>query len=176
MAIFSFFFAVFLVKKRPKKAEIQKVFFCSIFFVGEHLHSKFQKISSNGLDFGKKSFWLFFGCFLIEKRPKKAEIQKKFFYSIFFVGKHLHTKFQKTSSNGLDFGNFIFFAVFCCFLVKKRPKKAEIQKKFFCSIFFVGKHLHTKYQKILSNGLDLAFVYFFCCFLVKKKQPKKDEN
>ena len=48
-----------------------------------------------------------------------------------------NTKFQKISPNGLGLANFLnFWSILAVFLVKKRPKKAEIQKKFFCSILF----------------------------------------
>ena len=77
-----------------------------------------------------------FGCFLVKKRRKKAEIKKiNIFCSIFFVGKHLHTKFQKISSNGLDFANFLCFCQFWPFFVKKRPKKAKIENRALWWIF-----------------------------------------
>ena len=85
-------------------------------FLARFQSSKYQISENFTKRFGFSQFSLFlvnFGCFLVKKRPKNAEIQKKFFYSIFFVGKHLHTKFQKISSNGLDFGNFfLFFLLF----------------------------------------------------------------
>ena len=163
-------------------AEIQKKVFCSIFVVvGKHLHTKLQKISSNGFDFANfLHFVVNFGCLLVKKRPKKAEIQKKFFYSIFVVvGKHLHTKFQKISSNSLDFANFLHFWSILAVFWLKTAKKAEIQKIIILQHFFIGKHLHTKFQKISSNGwiLPIFFIFVnFGRFLAKKCQKAKIEN
>ena len=147
-----FFFAVFWLK--------------SIFFVGKHLHTKFQKLSSNGLDFANFLHFCQFRPFSVKKGQKRQKSKIGLSGEFSFTKRHLHTKFQKISSNGLDFANFYFF-YFGCFLVKKRPKKAEIQKKFFCNIFFVGKHLHAKFQKISSNGLDFAnFLHFWSILAV----------
>jgi len=62
-----------------------------------------------------------------QKTAKKGRNPKKFFVAFFFVGKHLHTKFQKISSNGLVLANFLNFSQFWLFLVEKRPKKAKIK-------------------------------------------------
>ena len=130
--------AVFWPKIGSKMPKSKNNLFVAFSFVGKRLHTKFQKISSNGLNFGK----FLFGCFLVKKLPKKAEIQKKFFVAFFFVGKHLHTKFQKISSNGLDFANFLHFCQFWPFISQKRLKS----KIGLCGEFsFTKRHLHTKF-------------------------------
>ena len=116
-----------------------------LLFLARFQSSKYQISENFTKRFGFSQFSSFlvnFGCFLVKKRPKKAEIQKKFFCSIFFVGKHLHTKFQKISSNGLDFANFLHFCQFWPFFSQKRQKS----KIGLCGEFsFTKRHLRTKF-------------------------------
>ena len=126
-------FGCFLVKKRPKKAEIQIKFYCSIFFCWE---ASTYQISENFIKrfrFCKfSSFLVNFGCFLVNKRQKKRPISKKSFFVAFcFVEKHLHTKFQKISSNGLDFANFLhFWSILAVFWLKNGQKGQNKKKDF----------------------------------------------
>ena len=56
-----------------------------------------------------------------------------------FLARFQSSKYQisENFTKRFGFSQFSLFLVnFGCFLVKKRPKNAEIQKKFFCSIFF----------------------------------------
>ena len=71
-------------------------------------------------------------CFL----PKKCR-KNIFFVAFSFVGKHKHTKFQKISPNVLDFASFLHLSILAIFLLNNGQKKAEVQKKFFCSIFIL---------------------------------------
>ena len=118
-------------------------------------------------------FWL--------KNGQKTPKYKKKIYSIYFVGKHLHTKFQKKLSNGLDFGIFFnfFLALFCQKKAKKGKKRQKSKIGLSGEYSFTKRHLHTKFQKNSSNGLDFAnFLHFwsiFTVFLVKKR-PKKGQK
>jgi len=63
-------------------------------------------------------FWLFF-----TKKDQNGQNKKIFFDEFSFVGKHLHTKFMKILSNGLDIANFLYFwSVLAVFL----PKETKI--------------------------------------------------
>ena len=78
-------------------------------------------------------FFINFGCFWPTKRPKKAKIKKQFFVEFSCIGKYLQTKFQKISSNSLDFANFIhFWSILAVFWLKsdqKSGQKRTISKK-----------------------------------------------
>jgi len=93
-----------------------------------------------------------------QKRPKS---KKSSFVSFCFVREH-HTKFQKISTNGLDFANFIhFWSILAVLWLKNGQKRPKSKKSSFVSFCFVGKH-HTKFQKISTNGLDFAnFIHFW---------------
>ena len=104
-------------------------------------------------------FWSILTVFWLKNGQKTPKYKKSFFIAFSLLGSIYIPNFRKFHQMVWILAIFLFF-YFCCFLVKKRPKKAEIEKKFFCSIFFVGKHLHTKFQKISSNGLDFANFYF----------------
>ena len=126
---FNFFFDYFLVKKRPKKTKIQKKLFCSNYFVGKHLHTKFQKISSNGLDFA--NFFIFFGCFLVKKRPKRPKSKKSFFVS-FFCWQTSRFKISESFIKQFGFCQFSSFKInFGCFFGQKITKKAKSKNVFF---------------------------------------------
>ena len=107
-------------------------------------------------------FLFFFGCFLVKKRPKKAEIQKKKFCSLFFVGKHLHTKFQTTSSNGLDFASFLNFlsilAVIWLITTKKRPKS---KKNDLVAFFLLGSIYIPNFRKFHQTAWILPVFLIF---------------
>jgi hypothetical protein len=63
------------------------------------------------------SFLVNFGCFFGQKKPKS---KNSFFIEFYFVARHLHTKFQKILSNGLDSVNFLhFWSILDVFLAKK---------------------------------------------------------
>jgi len=55
------------------------------------------------------SFLVNFGYFLAKKDQKRPKSKIAFFVEFSFVEKHLHTKFQKISSNGLDCVHFLHF-------------------------------------------------------------------
>ena len=143
------------------------MFSCSIFFCLEA--STYQisiKIPSNGLNFAKfLHFWSILAVFWL-KNGQKGRNPKKFFVAFFCW----EASTYQISENFIKHFRFCQFSSFLfnfgCFLVKKRPKKAKIQTKFFVAFCFVEKHLHTNFQKILSNGLDFGnfSFFFFCCF------------
>jgi len=87
--------------------------------------------------------------------------KKSFFVAFCFVEKHLYTKFQKISSNGLDFANFLHFRSILAVFWLKNGQKRRNPKRFFVAFIFVGKQLHTKIQKISSNGLEFAVFFIF---------------
>ena len=73
------------------------------------------------------AFFYFFSALFCPFRPKKAKSKIGLCFEFSFTKRHLHTKFQKISSNGLDFGNFFFFAVFW---LKNGQKRRESKKSF----------------------------------------------
>ena len=122
-----------------------------------------------------RQFWLFFG----NKKATKGRNQNNFFLAFSFDEKHLHTKLQKTSSNGLDFDNFLYFFVnLALFWPKKGQKMPKLKKVFFVEFSFIGKHLQTKFQKIPSNGLNFANFLHFCQFWLffGHKKARKEKN
>ena len=148
--IFLINFGCFLANKKAKKCRNGKTIFVVAFsFVGKHIHIKFQKILSNGLDFANfLNFFSILAVFWPQKGQKRQKSKKKI-VAFSFVGKHLHTKFQKMSSKGLDFANFLhFWSILSVFWFKNGQKRPKSKKSFFVAFFFVGKHLHTKFQKI----------------------------
>ena len=127
--------AVFWLKT-AKKGRNPKKEFCRIFVVdGKHLYTKFQKISSNSLDFANfLNFWSILAVFWLKNDQKMPESKKKN-CKTFFVGKHLHSKFQKISSNGLDFSNFFFGCFLAIFCLKNGQKRPKSEKSFFVAFF-----------------------------------------
>ena len=111
LTIFLFFLsilAVFWPTKRPKNAKIKKYVFVT-YQILENVIKRFGFCQFS-------SFLVNFGCFFTKKDQKMTKSKMIFFCIIFFVGRHLHTKFQKISSNGLDFANFLhFWSIFAVF-------------------------------------------------------------
>ena len=101
--------AVFWLKNGQKRSKSKKSFFVAFLFVGKHLHTKYQNFIKRFGYCQFSSFFVNFGCFLVKKRLKRPKSKKSFFVAFCFVEKHLHTKFQKISSNSLDFANFLHF-------------------------------------------------------------------
>ena len=129
--------AVFCQKKAKKCRNRKTIFCCSIFFCWEESTYKISKNLIKWFGFCQfSSFFVNFCRFFAKKVQIRPKSKTSFFAEFYFVGKHLHTKFQKILSNYFDFANFLhlwsIFAVFC----KKRPKNVEIEKQFCCSIFF----------------------------------------
>ena len=136
--------AVFWLKKRPKKAKIQKTFFCSIFLLGSIYIPNFRKFH--------QTVWILpicfifgqFSLFLVEKRPKKAEIQ--------LLKSTYIPNFRKFHQTVWILPIFFIFVNFGRFLAKKGQKRPK-SKNGLCGEFsFTKRHLHTKFQKISSNG------------------------
>ena len=144
-------FGCFLVKKRPKKAEIQKKFFQSIFCLLRSIYIQnlqhffcwevsIYQISENFIKrFGFcrfSSFLVNFGYFLVKKRPKKAKSKKSFFVAFFLLGSIYIPNFRKFHQTAWILPVFLIFGQFWLFFwLKNGQKKAEIQKKN-CSILF----------------------------------------
>ena len=132
-------------------AEIVKIIFVQDFLLlGSIYIPKFRKFYQTvwilAIFFIFGQFLLFFG----QKMAKKGCNRKIIFLQHFFVGKHIHTKFQKISLNGLDFANFLHFG---SILTVFQPKQAKIGQKRqkskigLCGEFsFTKRHLHTKFQ------------------------------
>ena len=112
--------AVFLAKKSQNR---KIAFLLNFFLLGSIYIPNFRKLYQTVLIlpiffiFGQ--FWLFFG----QKKAQKCQNQKCFFVAFSFVGKHQFTKFQKISSNGLNFANFLHFGQFRMFFGQKKAKK-----------------------------------------------------
>ena len=108
---------------------------------------------------------------------KKCQNRKKVFYVAFpILGKHLLTKFQKISTNGLDIANFLHFLSIWLFFNKKDQKRPK-SKIGLCGEFsFTKWHLHTKFQKISSNGLSFGKFFFWPFFVKKRPKKAKIEN
>ena len=120
-------------------------------------NTKFQKISPNGLGLANfLNFGSILAVFLVKKRPKKAEIQKKFFCSIFCWEA---STYQISENFFKRFGFWPFF--FGCFLVKKRPKKAEIQKKFFMAFSLLRSIYIPNFRKFHQTVQILPIFFIF---------------
>ena len=136
------------------------MFFWSIFVVvGKHLHTKLQKISSNGLDFANfLNFWSILAVFWLkngQKRPKSKKVFLQHFVLLRSIYIPHFRKFYKT----VWIQQILFI-----FGQKTTPK---YKKMFFVAFYFVGKHLYTKFQKISSNSLDFAnFLHFLSILAV----------
>ena len=103
-------FGCFLAKNGQKRLKLKNSFFVAFSFVGKHLNSKFLKIPPNGLGLANfLHFWSFLAVFWLKNGHKKPKSKKSFFVAFCFVEKHLYSKFQKISSNCLDFANFLLF-------------------------------------------------------------------
>ena len=173
-------FSCFFGKNGQKRLKSKNNFFVAFSFVGKHLNTKFQKISPNGLGLANfHNFLSILAVFLVKKRPKRAKIQKKFFYSILLRSIY-KPDFRKFHQTVRILPIFFILVNFGCFLVKKRPKKAEIQKKFFWSILFCWEaytlrsiyipNFRKFHQTVWILPIYLIFGQFGC-FLVKKR-PK----
>ena len=158
--------------KKAKKCQNRKIFFLKHFLMLESIYllnfRKFYQTVWNlpiFLIFGK--FWLFFGCFM----AKKGQNQKiVIFVKFSFVGKHLHTKFWEASTYQISeffyqmvwiLPIFFIFCQFWLFFTKKYQKMTKSKNNIFVEFSFVGKYLHTKFQKILSNGFYFANFFNF---------------
>jgi hypothetical protein len=143
-------------------------FFIEFSFVGKHLHTKFQKILSNGLD--SANFLHFLSIFAVFL-AKKCENRKIVFLLNFLLLGSIYIPNFRNFIKWFGFCQFSSFLVnFGCFF----GKKCQNQKIVFLEFSFVRKHLRTKFQKILPNGLDLPIFSFFVkfgCFF-GKKMPK----
>ena len=117
-------------------------------------------------------FWLLFG----QKMAKKAEIEKSFFRSLFFCWERSTYQISENFIEQFGFWQFSSFLVsFGCFLARKSQKMPKSKKVFVVEFSFIGKHLHTKFQEILSNGLDFGnFFHFLSIFnIFWPKKPQK---
>ena len=107
-------------------AEIKKQFFIAFPFVGKHLHTKLQKILSNGLDF---SIFFIFGQFWLFTYQISVNFPKQFGFC--------------------KFSSFLSISA----LFSQKGQKRQKSKIRLCGEFpFTKRHLHTKFQKISSNG------------------------
>ena len=98
-----------------------------------------------------------------EKGQKKSQNREKKFAAFSLIGKHLHTKFQKISLNGLDFDNFLNFWP----KNTKKEKKGQNRKSGFemniylLRIFFVfgKKRLKGQTSQNPKSG-SMVILYF----------------
>ena len=77
------------------------------------------------------SFFVILAVFWLKNGQKRLKSKKSFFVAFFFVGKNLHTKFQKILSNSLDFANFLHFMSILAVFGHKGLKNAKIENNFF---------------------------------------------
>ena len=71
---------------------------------------------------------------------------------------------------------FLILDNFGCSFGQKRPKSKLV---FVVEFSFVGKHLYTKFQKILSNSMNFAnFLHFWSILAViwPKEDPKMPKS
>ena len=174
-------FLLFFGHKRAKKGQNQKKFICSIFFFWE---ASTYQISENFIEqFGFSHFFLFFflAVFWLKNGQKMPKSKKSFLYH-FFVGNHLHTKFQKILSNSLDFANFLhFWSILAVFWLKKGQKRPKSKKKFFVA-FFCWEASTYQISEIFHQTVWILPIFFifvsFGCFLGKngQKRPKSKKS
>ena len=110
------------------------------------------------------SFLVNFGCFLVKNRPKRPKSEKIVCVAFCFVEKHLNTKFQKISSNSLDFANFLHFCQFRPLLVKK-AKIGKNQKSGSLVNFHLLKGIYIpNFRKFHQTVWILPIFFFFAVF------------
>ena len=116
-------------------------------------------------------FFIFGIVLILAKKSRKCPNWKLWFLlSYLFVWKHLPTKFQKISLNGLNFNSFkLFFA-------KKRPENAEIKILGVYWILFCWRNYIPNLRKFnLTVWIFTIFFIFlnFNCFLAQNSQIRK---
>ena len=162
MAIFfiSCQFWLFFWQKKPKSKDS---FFYWIFFYWEASTYQISKNFIKRFEFWQfSSFLVNFGCFFGKKKPKS---KNSFFYWIFFYWEASKYQISKNFIKRFEFWQFSSFLVnFGWFFDKKRPKS---KNSFSIEFSYIGKHLHTKFQKISSNGLNFGnFLHFWSILAV----------
>ena len=109
------------------------IFFVEFSCVGKHLHTKFQKMLLNGLNFDA---FLHFLSILTVFWPKKP-VKCQFLFLNFLLLRSIHILiFRKFHEMVWILLIVSVFSQFLVFFVQKRPKNAKIEKKLFCWIFF----------------------------------------
>ena len=114
--------------------------------------------------------WLFFG----QKMPKKAKIEQWFFCWIFFCCEAFTYQISEKFIKRFVICQYSsFFVNFGCCLTKKYKKMTKSKIVIFVVFYFVGKHLLTKFQKILLNDWILPIYFIFGQFwlLFYQKRP-----
>ena len=120
--------------------------------------------------------------FLLKKRPKKAKIQNRFFYSIFFCWEASTYQISENFINGLHFANFLHFWSILAGPWLKTAKKGQNPKKNNCSIFCCCEastyQVSGNFIKRFGYCQFHLFLVNFGCFLVKngQKKPKSKKS
>ena len=165
-------------------SKLRNGLFVAFSFVGKHLNTKFQKISSNSLDFANfLPFWSILSVFWL-KNGKKGRNPKKVFLKYFVLLRSIYMQnFRKFYQTVWILAIFFIFGKFWLVFGQKMAKKGWNRKiVFVVTFYFVGKHLHTKFQKKLSNCLDFAnFLHFWSILAVfwlknGQKRPKSKKK
>ena len=144
-------------------AKIQKEFFCSIFLLGSIYIPNFRKFYQTVwilpifLIFCQ--FWLLFWP---KKKAKRGQNRKiVFFVEFSFVGKHLHTKFQKNYQTVWILPIFFNFCQFWLFLAKKAPKMPKSKNCFLQHFLLLGSIYLPNFRKFHQTVLILPIFFIF---------------
>ena len=126
----------------------------------EIYHTKFQKISSNGLNFA--SFLHFRPILAVFFGPKRLK-SKINFCSIFFCWEASTYQISENFIKQFGFWKFSLFLInFRCFLAKKWPKKVEIKKIIFLQHFLsLGSIYIPNFRKFHRTVWILPIFLFF---------------
>ena len=121
-------------------------------------------------------FFSFFGCFLVKKRPKKAEIQKSFFVAFFLLGSIYIPNFRKFHLTVWILP--IFFLIFLAvFWLKNGQKGWNPKKVFFVAFLLLGSIYIPDFRKFHQTVWILASFFFFLFWLKNgQKKPKSKKK
>ena len=148
------------------------MFFVAFCFVEKHLHTKFQKISLNGLDFANfLHFWSILAVFLVKNGQKRPKSKKRFFAAFFVLLGSIYSPISENVIKRFESANFLhFWSNLAVFWLKKCQKKAEIQKKVFLQHFFCWEastnQISENFIKPFRFCQFSSFLVNFGCFLV----------
>ena len=103
-------------------------------------------------------FFIFGIVLILAKKSRKCPNWKLWFLlSNLFVWKHLPTKFQKISLNGLNFNSFKLF-------LAKKAKKCQNKKLGFCWILFCWRNYIPNLRKFNLTVWILTIFFIFLNF------------
>ena len=116
-----------------------------------------------------------FDCFLVKKRPKKVEIQKKIFRSILFCWKASKYQISENFTKRFGFCQFSYFwSILTVFWLKNGQKRSKSKKRFLEHFVLLGSIYIPNFRKFHQRfGFCQYSSFLSISALFSQKRPTK---